>query len=315
MEEIKIPCKYQKDISLKDRTWIHRGGKVDYWLQPESIEELVAVGKFLYENKEPFVTIGHTSNTYFRNSFNIKYVLDTRHLTAFSIQDSDILVCDCGVPMAKASRFCVENGIVGFEGMIGLPGTVGGAIYCNSGCYGCSIENILRYVDILTERGNIVRFSREQMNFAFRTSIMKRGELKGIILRAYFDIGNRTDKNILMSIAEKNKADRTETQDPPAHNLGSTVNTEGYKEGIRNSIIKLFFRMYAHVTKDRQKRYVFKKKLTCLIYNRPQIGKYISDKRMTCFIWKDEGADNAYPLYLEMMEKVYEYCSLEIVIK
>lgn len=126
MQEIRIPCRFQKSIMLKDKTWIHRGGKVDCWLQPTSIEELEAVGKILYENKEPFVVIGHTSNTYFKNSFNIKYVIDTRHLTGFNELDGNTLVCECGAPMAKVSRYCVERGIAGYEGMVGLPGTVGG---------------------------------------------------------------------------------------------------------------------------------------------------------------------------------------------
>lgn len=143
MEKIEIPCKYQQDVILSGKTWIHRGGKVDYWLQPETIEELEAVGRFLYRNRERFVTIGHTSNSYFKNSFNIKYVVDTRHLTNFSILDPATLVCECGVSMAKVSRFCVDNGIAGYEGMVGLPGTVGGGIFCNSGCYGCGIEKML----------------------------------------------------------------------------------------------------------------------------------------------------------------------------
>ena len=126
MVKIENLCHSETNILLKDRTWIHRGGKVDYWLQPENIEELVAVGKLLYGIKEPFVTIGHTSNTYFKNSFNIKYVIDTRHLTGFNELNGNTLVCECGAPMAKVSRYCVERGIAGYEGMVGLPGTVGG---------------------------------------------------------------------------------------------------------------------------------------------------------------------------------------------
>lgn len=129
MEKVDISCSFQKNVLLRDKTWIHRGGKVDYWLQPDTIEELEAVGKALYRNKERFVTIGHTSNTYFKNTFNIKYVVDTRHLTNFSKVDTDTLMCECGAPMAKVSRFCVENGFAGYEGMVGLPGTVGGAFF------------------------------------------------------------------------------------------------------------------------------------------------------------------------------------------
>lgn len=73
-EEIKGLCRCDCSIMLKDRTWILRGGMVDYWLKPDTVEELERVGKTLFKANEPFVTIGHTSNTYFKNTFNIKYV-------------------------------------------------------------------------------------------------------------------------------------------------------------------------------------------------------------------------------------------------
>lgn len=121
MEEISIPCKFQKDVALKDKTWIHRGGMVSYWLQPEDIDEIIAAGRMLNQANEPFVTIGHTSNTYFLNSFNIKYVIDTRHLKGFYELDDNTLVCECGVPMAKVSRYCVERVLPVMKEWSGYP--------------------------------------------------------------------------------------------------------------------------------------------------------------------------------------------------
>ena len=310
-----FPCKFKKGVSLRDKTWIHRGGIVDFWIQPQNIEELMAVGKMLYSRNETFVTIGHTSNTYFKNSFNIRYVIDTRHLTDFSIIDENTLVCDCGAPMAKVSRYCVERGIAGYEGMVGLPGTVGGGIFCNSGCYGCGLEKKLKYIDFLTEHGEVVRILSEELGFAFRTSSLKRGELKGIILRAYFDISQREDKNFLLSLAEKNKENRSRTQDSPVQNLGSIVNTSGYKNNLKNFIISKIVRVYAHITSNRQNHYLLRKKLTCLLYGAKKVSKYISDKRMNCFIWKDEDADSAFSEYVTMMDNVYNSSTLEIIIK
>ena len=167
----------------------------------------------------------------------------------------------------------------------------------------------------MTEEGEVKRLSAEQLDYDFRTSAMKRGVLQGIILRGYFDISKRQEISQLLTIAEKNTADRKETQDPPAQNLGSTVNTCGIRGGLRNNIIKLLIRINCHVIKDKQKRYAFRKKMICLLYNAKSIEKYISDKRMTCFIWKDADADAAFPRYLEMMNKVYADCSIEIITK
>jgi UDP-N-acetylenolpyruvoylglucosamine reductase len=195
------------------------------------------------------------------------------------------------------------------------PALLGGGIFCNSGCYGCSIEKMLKSVELLTEQGEVVQLSSKQLGFAFRTSSMKRGELKGIILRAYFDISKHEDKNVLKQMAESYKADRKETQDPPKQNLGTTLNTSGYKNNLRNKIISAFVIIYALVFHDKQKQYHLRKILTCLIYNRKNISKYISDKRMNCFIWKDDGADDVYPEYLTFMDEVFENCTLEIITK
>lgn len=195
------------------------------------------------------------------------------------------------------------------------PAQWGGGIFCNSGCYGCGVEKKLKYIDFLTEHGEVVRILSKELGFAFRTSSLKRGELKGIILRAYFDISQREDKNLLLSLAEKNKENRTRTQDSPAQNLGSTVNTSGYKNNFKNFIISQIVRVYTHITSNRRNHYLLRKELTCLLYGAKKVSKYISDKRMNCFIWKDENAESAFSKYVTMMDNVYNNCTLEIIIK
>lgn len=167
----------------------------------------------------------------------------------------------------------------------------------------------------MTTEGEVIRLSAKHLDYDFRTSAMKKGVLQGIILRGYFDISKRQEVSQLLTIVEKNTVDRKMTQDPPAQNLGSTLNTSGIKGGLRNDIIKLLTRIYFHISKDKQKRYAFRKRIICILYNAKSVEKYISDKRMNCFIWKDADADAAFPRYLEMMNKVYADCSVEIITK
>ena len=143
---------------------------------------------------------------------------------------------------------------------------------------------------------------------------MKRSELKGIILRAYFDISRKKDYHLLQEIAKRNEEDRKETQDGPVKNLGSTINVHGYKKNARNIIIRFVSRVAKFVIHDKKKRYRAEKLLICALYNRLHLLKYISNKRINCFIWKDDGADKAYIQYQEMMNSVYEKCSLEIIV-
>ena len=315
MEELIQYCKYSQNVSLRDKTWIHRGGHVDYWFKPSCYEELVTIGKLLMRKKEPFIVIGHTSNIYFKNTYNIKYVVDTRGVKDFEFVDKSTLRCDCGVPMAKISKLCVEKGIAGYEGMVDLPGTVGGGIFGNSGCYGCGIETILKSVELLNEKGEIKFLSSKELEFSFRSSSLKRGEISGIILRAYFETSKHQDSSVLKKIAENNHKNRVRTQDPPSKNLGTTVNVYGYKKNIRNLIVRIvtFFLKICGI--QQQNRNYIGYLLLCLMYNSAGVAKYISKKRINCFLWKDDRADIAFPKYLKMCERVYDVCKLEIDIK
>ena len=156
------------NIPLKLKTWIRRGGNVGMWIRPSKLKDLEDIASILYYNNCSFVTIGHTSNIYFKNSFNIDYVLDTRLLKFFH-EIGDVVVCECGVPMKILANYCVEHGYAGYEGMIDLPGTVGGAIVNNSGCYSCGVQNVLKEIDILTDKGNIVKLKKKNFIIPLET--------------------------------------------------------------------------------------------------------------------------------------------------
>lgn len=175
---------------------------------------------------------------------------------------------------------------------------------------------MLKTIDILTPDGNIRQLTTYDLKYSFRSSALKRGELQGIILRAYFDISCHGDIEKLQSVARSYEKDRKTTQDPPANNLGTTVNHGQRRiEGFRGFIIKVCQKLYRYYTKDKGKNYRFNKWLTCMVYNRMEVFKYISDKRMGCFIWKDEKADKVFEGYIKLMRRAYKGCSMEIEIR
>lgn len=312
---VVINCKCLQNISLKDKTWIHRGGSVDYYYIPSSVEELIEVGKSLFLEERDFIAVGHTSNIYFKDSFNIDSIVDTKKLTEFNVLDDETLVADCGAHMSKISQYCVENGVVGYEGMINLPGTVGGAIVNNSGCYNCGIDKVLKSIDLLTPQGDIINITNKELGYTFRNSKLKSGELKGIVLRAYLDISNKGNVEELKKIALENTSNRKETQDPPAYNLGTTVNFSIYKSNFRNIFIRLISKVLVVLIRDLQKRNRTLKNLILFMYGKRSLAKYISDKRMQCFLWKDEKADLYFEEYLKLIDEVYTHYSVEIEIK
>lgn len=228
--------------------------------------------------------------------------------------DQNLIVCDCGVQMTKLSRFAVSNGYMGYEGMINLPGTVGGAIVNNSGCYGCGIDTVLKSIELLTPEGTIINLKVKDLDYQFRTSNIKKGIIRGIILRAYLDISQRDSPEVLIDIANKNSQNRLITQDPPAHNLGTTVHCISYNKNLKNAIFRAILKVVRILVKDPIKIHRLSKSLILILYRKSYLSEYISDKRMNCYIWKDTEADKYFEDYLDLMRKVYQHTSIEIEI-
>lgn len=144
------------------------------------------------------------------------------------------------------SKWAVENGFIGYEGLINLPGTVAGAVVNNSGCYGCGIDKILESIDLLKSDGAIVNIEVGDLGYSFLSSSRKTRKLRGIILRAYLDISNKGLSSELKKIADDNTINRKRYQDLPAFNIGSTVNLDHFypSSKIQNFIIRSFAKVY-----------------------------------------------------------------------
>lgn len=252
---------------------------------------------------------------WFKNDFDIDCIIDTRQLKGFHETDNNLIVCDCGLPIKQLSKYCVEHGYAGYEGMINLPGTVAGAIVNNSSCYKCGVQSTLVSIDFVTEDGKLKHLPASELGYSFRTSKLKDGSLKGVIIRAYFDTSKREKPSVLQTKAEECHQDRLKTQDPPAHNLGSTVNTDGNYKGWIGVILRSIRKILMIVGAEQSAVIKSLNYVACLCCGCPKAAKYISSKRPQCYIWKDSGADLAFSDYIKVMNKIYPKCSIEIEIK
>lgn len=210
----------KKKIRISTISWNHRGGIANNYYEPESLEELISIYTKVANSGESYNVIGHTSNIYFKNSYCVDNLIATKSLTDWNFNDG-IIKCMCGVSVSRLAKAMVADGISGFEGLIDLPGTVGGAIYGNAGCYNCSLSELLIKVEILTPDGTIKVLNRDELLFSSRNSILKRGLLKGIILNVYLK-ALYGDVAELVRKMENIKIHRRQTQPAPNNNLGTT---------------------------------------------------------------------------------------------
>lgn len=306
---------FEENISLKKKTWIHRGGMCSLFITPTNSRELEQTAQFLYKEKMDFLLIGHTSNLYILNNCNIPVVVSTAKCNKFEISGNTI-ICEGGVGVPRLAKTMSQQGIAGFEHLHELPGTVGAAIYNNSSCHSNSIAQLLVSAEVVTSDGNITTLYAKDFNFKFRTSIMKEGTLKGVITKVYLkaECGNAEE---FLKIATATKEKRKNNLEGNAMNLGCTVN-RCFINGNMPLKYSIPLKLYGYWLKLRKNDILTIKKkckeYICRISGYQGIAPYISDKNIIVFMWKDEGADKVFPLYLEFMRKVYKTDKVEIEI-
>ncbi len=308
---------FEENVSLKKKTWIHRGGVVGLYISPNSETQLFNVGSFFYKNNITFEVVGHTSNIYFLNEYNPDIVISTRLCNHYTLYEN-FISCECGVSVSKLARECLEKGICGFEYLTELPGTVGGSIYNNSSCKTNSIGQLIVSVKLLCPDSTIRELSLKDLDYSFRSSTLKKKIIKGIILSANLHIERTDDTYALKEKASEFKKHRKENLEPSPYTLGCTFDTP-FINGKLSSVYRFLYYAYMgilsllHVPKEKKQHLqkVFFLRLT----GYKDLIPYISDKTMITYIWKDEKADSLFPKYVRFMNEVLKTDKMEIEIK
>ena len=307
---------FEKNVDLKKKTWIHRGGRASYFVIPDTIEHFIQLITRLYKEKQAFKIIGHTSNLYIRNTTDIDIVISTTHLNHFK-EENNHYICECGVAIAELSRNAIKQGHSGYEGFINLPGTVASAAVNNAGCFGCRISDILLNAEVLCPDGKIRNYTKEQFVYSERSSAFKKGETQGVILQVTLDCFKHESIEILQERAEANTLYRKTRQEGPKQNLGSTypiyVMEAFYKNLPLHTRLCLIAStiLFRIIRKQRPQSVVNTIILLCS-GNYFKLHRYISKHNFGCFVWKDEKADDAFTIYRSFIAKTSGLLDLEI---
>lgn len=300
---------FENNVLLSEKTWIKTGGVCGCWVSPVSVEQLTEVCVFLYSNNIAFDLVGQTSNIFFHSTYNPKVVVSTIKVNKYAIKDNTI-VCDCGASVIKLAKDGMSKGYAGFYGLVGLPGTVASAAVNNSGCFHCSISSMLVSADVLLSNGKIETFSKEDFGYAHRSSAFKRGEKKGIILSVTLKAEKADDIEEEYRKSEETKLYRKNKQEGPYLNLGSIFSSLRRRGNLKN-------RIAVHVSKIAKLLHVASltranKVVLLWLYGYTDLSRYISDKKINTFVWRDADAEQKFVRYKEFMGKVYDELTIEI---
>lgn len=305
----KAAIPFQEQVSLKQKTWIKCGGKCDYWVVPDTLEQLTELVRYLYTHNLSFEIVGQTSNLFFRESYHAFVIISTIKLSDYIIQ-KDELICNCGMNVTKLARIAVSQGYEGFYGLVGLPGTVGAAIYNNAGCYDCSLSSMLCNILFLNEKGEVETLDNRDIAFSHRSSVFKRGEKRGIILSVKLKLHRGNPVTEIVK-AERVKKMRHSIDEQSSRTLGSVYSRFVPTIPVR-IITKVLYLLHRVFPFDVRK---VKKNVLLLCYGYRTLDKYISDRNLNTFIWRDGEAESYFGQYEEFMKKTNKQLTMEIEIK
>lgn len=189
-EQIKSPLLMQHPLN-RYTTW-RTGGPGEVVLIPESIEDIQKTLQFLPENY-PITWLGLGSNVLIQDTGISGLVIITQGSVLNQIKiENDRIYAEAGVPCGQLARFVARNDKAGLEFLAGIPGTVGGALVMNAGCYGGETWDHVIQVETIDRNG--IRHIRQKNEFdiAYRKASFPETEY---FLAAHFKVkaGNKAE--------------------------------------------------------------------------------------------------------------------------
>ena len=215
----KLGDKVKENVSLAPYTSARIGGPADVLLTADTATELARIVKLLWKHEMPFMLLGGGSNVLVSDrGVRGVVVLNRAKGVKFNTGDQPSVTVESGVIFSNLANRCASKGLSGLEWAATVPGTVGGAVYGNAGAFGGDMAGNLITTELLTENGKAT-FNVEQMGYGYRTSVLKRGEIKAIVLSAELALKNSTKEDVTVKI-QQFSAHRKATQ-PPGARMGS----------------------------------------------------------------------------------------------
>ena len=195
----------KKDEPMKSHTTFRVGGPADYFVTPQTAEEVAKVIEACTQEKVPYYIVGNGSN-----------LLAQIHAQA-------------GALLSMIAKRALDAELTGFEFAAGIPGTLGGACVMNAGAYGGEMKDVLKSVTVLTDKGEVKTLAKEELELGYRTSVIAK---KGyIVLEAVLEL-QKGEKEKIQAVMDDLKERRVTKQPLEYPSAGSTFKRpEGYFAG------------------------------------------------------------------------------------
>ncbi len=209
----------RRDVSLAPYTSARVGGPADMLVTVHSADELALAVQMLWDAGSTYLILGGGSNVLVSDA-GVRgiTVLNRAKGVRFETGRQPKVLAEAGAIFSNLANRCAGKGLSGLEWAATVPGTIGGAVYGNAGAFGGDMAHSLLHADVLTPDGRR-QWATEKLDYGYRTSILKRGELKAVVLTAQLSLRNATKEEVAVKIGEF--SERRRTTQPPGASMGS----------------------------------------------------------------------------------------------
>lgn len=222
----------QENVRLSNHTTARVGGEARCFVVVNSADELAADVQFLWENDIPMQVLGSGANLLVSDLGIDAVILQNKAKTIIfqSQAGQPVVYAESGTTLITLARAAVLKGFDGLVWASTIPGTLGGAVYGNAGAHGSDMSKSLVMAEILHREKGRLSLTAEQMEYSYRSSVLKRSPGSAVILSAKLAIRQGNPAEIKAAVQAN--MDKRRLSQPTGACFGSTFkNPEGNSAG------------------------------------------------------------------------------------
>ncbi|NMJ44364.1 UDP-N-acetylmuramate dehydrogenase [Roseomonas sp. JC162] len=206
----------QRDAPLGPATWFRVGGPADALVRPADVDDLLLLLRDLPDDV-PLTVIGAASNMIVRDGGVTGVVVRLARGFGDIVVENDGIVAGAAALDVTVAETAAAHALGGLEFLVGIPGTIGGAVAMNAGAYGAEIKDVLDWAEVATPAG-LLRLTAAELRFAYRRASLP---TRAVVTRARL---HATPGDAAVTAARLNeiRAAREATQPVRARTGGST---------------------------------------------------------------------------------------------
>ena len=206
------------NFNIKKLNWFNIGGKSKVFFKPKKLIELKEF-LLLYANRGKIFVLGSGSNILFKDDIYDGVVIKlSNNFSSLSKLNNETIIAGSSCSQKKVSEFAMSNNIGGFEFMHCIPGSIGGGIKMNSGCFGNEFKDLLMSIQCIDNFGNIKVIPADKIKFNYRNTDLDNNL---IFLSATFK-GQLFEKFKIKSLIDELKKKKNRSQPSKIKTGGST---------------------------------------------------------------------------------------------